>query len=145
MQNERVSANCVTCSSPPPSHSAASFARSVEHDYSAGSRRLARTAGTTPSYAERCSPCEHSPTGAAPIPASSGQTLRYRLDRSGDRQLNRALHQIILTRRRIHPPTVDYIERRVREGKSRREATRCLKRYLARKLYRLLEHPPATA
>src|SRR5262249_17499939 len=83
--------------------------------------------------------------GAAPIPASSGQTIRHRLDRSGDRQLNRALHQIILTRRRMHPPTVDYIERRVREGKSRREATRCLKRYLARKLYRLLEHPPATA
>jgi transposase len=83
--------------------------------------------------------------GAAPIPASSGQTIRYRLDRGGDRQLNRALHQIVLTRRRIHRPTIDYIERRVREGKSRREATRCLKRYLARTLYRLPEHPPATA
>ena len=83
--------------------------------------------------------------GAAPIPASSGQTIRYRLDRGGDRQLNRALHQIVLTRRRIHQPTIDYIERRVRQGKSRREATRCLKRYLARTLYRLLEHPPATA
>jgi transposase len=83
--------------------------------------------------------------GAAPIPASSGQTIRYRLDRGGDRQLNRALHQIVLTRRRMHRPTIDYIERRVREGKSRREATRCLKRYLARSLYRLLEHPPATA
>jgi transposase len=83
--------------------------------------------------------------GAAPIPASSGQTIRYRLDRGGDRQLNRALHQIILTRRRMHRPSIDYIERRVREGKSRREATRCLKRHLARNLYRLLEHPPATA
>ncbi len=83
--------------------------------------------------------------GAAPIPASSGQTIRHRLDRSGDRQLNRALHQIILTRRRMHLPTIDYIERRVQEGKSRREATRCLKRYLARNLYRLLEHPPAAA
>jgi transposase len=82
--------------------------------------------------------------GAAPIPASSGQTTRYRLDRSGDRQLNRALHQIVITRRRTHRPTIDYIERRVREGKSRREATRCLKRYLARNLYRLLEHPPLT-
>ena len=82
--------------------------------------------------------------GAAPIPASSGQTIRYRLDRGGDRQLNRALHQIVLTRRRVHPPTIDDIERRVREGKSRREATRRLKRYLARNLYRLLEHPPAT-
>jgi transposase len=78
--------------------------------------------------------------GCAPIPASSGQTIRYRLDRSGDRQLNRALHMILVTRRRTHPPTIAYIERRVREGKSRREATRCLKRYLARNLYRLLEH-----
>jgi transposase len=83
--------------------------------------------------------------GAAPIPASSGQTIRYRLDRGGDRQLNRALHQIVLTRRRIHQPTIDYIERRVREGKSRPEATRCLKRHLARNLYRLLQHPPTTA
>jgi transposase len=83
--------------------------------------------------------------GTAPIPASSGQTIRYRLDRSGDRQLNRALHQIIVTRRRIHAPTIDYIERRTSEGKTRREATRCLKRYLARSLYRLLEHGPPLA
>ncbi len=80
--------------------------------------------------------------GAAPIPASSGQTVRYRLDRSGDRKLNRALHQIIVTRRRTHRPTIDYINRRMPEGKSRRDATRCLKRYLARNLYRLLENPP---
>ena len=63
--------------------------------------------------------------GAAPIPASSGQTIRYRLDRSGDRKLNRTLHQIIVTRRRTHPPTIAYIERRLHEGKTRREATRC--------------------
>jgi transposase len=78
--------------------------------------------------------------GAAPIPASSGQTVRYRLDRSGDRKLNRALHLILVTRKRLHPPTIAYIERRVQEGKTRREANRCLKRYLARNLYRLLEH-----
>jgi transposase len=83
--------------------------------------------------------------GAAPIPASSGQTIRHRLDRSGDRQLNRALHQIILTRRRVHAPTIDYIQRRTQQGKTRRETTRCLKRYLARNLYRLLENPPTTA
>jgi transposase len=81
--------------------------------------------------------------GAAPIPASSGQTIRYRLDRGGDRKLNRTLHQIIVTRRRLHQPTIDYINRRTQQGRSRREATRCLKRYLARNLYRLLEHPPA--
>ena len=80
--------------------------------------------------------------GVAPIPASSGQTVRYRLDRSGDRRLNRALHLILVTRRRTHPPTISYIERRLQEGKSRREANRCLKRYLARSLYRLLENPP---
>jgi transposase len=83
--------------------------------------------------------------GCAPIPASSGQTVRYRLDRSGDRRLNRALHMILVTRRRAHPPTIAYINRRVQEGKSRREATRCLKRYLARSLYRLLEHGPPLA
>ena len=82
--------------------------------------------------------------GTAPIPASSGQTVRYRLDRSGDRKLNRALHLILVTRKRTHPPTIAYIERRMQEGKTRREATRCLKRYLARNLYRLLEHPPQT-
>ena len=79
--------------------------------------------------------------GTAPIPASSGQTIRYRLDRSGDRKLNRALHMILVTRKRTHPPTIAYIERRLTEGKTRREANRCLKRYLARSLYRLLEHP----
>ena len=84
--------------------------------------------------------------GAAPIPASSGQTIRYRLDRSGDRKLNRALHMILVTRKRSHPATIAYIERRLQEGKTRREANRCLKRYLARNLYRLLEHgaPPTT-
>jgi transposase len=84
--------------------------------------------------------------GAAPIPASSGQTIRYRLDRSGDRKLNRALHMILVTRKRSHPATIAYVERRLQEGKTRREANRCLKRYLARSLYRLLEHeaPPAT-
>jgi transposase len=78
--------------------------------------------------------------GAAPIPASSGQTIRYRLDRSGDRKLNRALYMILVTRKRSHPATIAYIERRLQEGKTRREANRCLKRYLARNLYRLLEH-----
>jgi transposase len=80
--------------------------------------------------------------GAAPIPASSGQTIRHRLDRSGDRKLNRTLHQIAVTRRRWHQPTIDYINRRAQEGKTKREATRCPKRYLARNLYRLLENPP---
>ena len=77
--------------------------------------------------------------GAAPIPASSGQTIRHRLDRGGDRQLNRALQTIVLTRRRHDPATIAYMHRRRSEGKTNREATRCLKRYLARHLYRVLE------
>jgi transposase len=78
--------------------------------------------------------------GCAPIPASSGQTIRYRLDRGGDRRLNRALHMILVTRRRSHPARISYIERRLQKGKSSREASRCLKRYLAGNLYRPLEH-----
>ena len=77
--------------------------------------------------------------GVAPVPASSGQTTRHRLSRGGDRQLNRALHTIVLHRRQHDPATRDYIARRVAEGKSRRDATRLLKRYLARHLYRLLQ------
>jgi transposase len=82
--------------------------------------------------------------GSAPIPASSGQTIRYRLDRGGDRQLNRALHTIIMIRRHSHAPTRAYVARRTSEGKTTREAVRCLKRYLARHLYRLLENAPST-
>jgi transposase len=77
--------------------------------------------------------------GVAPVPASSGQTVRHRLSRGGDRQLNRALHTVVLHRRQHDPKTSEYIARRVTEGKSRREATRLLKRYLARHLYRVLQ------
>jgi transposase len=78
--------------------------------------------------------------GVAPVPASSGKTARQRLSRGGDRQLNRALHTVVLHRRQHDPATREYIARRTAEGKSRREATRLLKRYLARHLYRLLQH-----
>jgi transposase len=77
--------------------------------------------------------------GVAPVPASSGQTQRHRLSRGGDRQLNRALHTIVLHRRQHDAATKDYIARRVAEGKTKRDATRLLKRYLARHLYRLLQ------
>jgi transposase len=77
--------------------------------------------------------------GVAPIPASSGQTIRHRLSRGGDRQLNRALHTVVLHRGQHDAATKVYIARRVAEGKSRRDATRSLKRYLARHLYRLLQ------
>lgn len=83
--------------------------------------------------------------GAPPIPASSGKVVRHRLDRGGDRQLNRALHTIVLTRRRRDAATIAYIARRVSEGKSEGDAVRCLKRYLARRLFRLLEGMPQVA
>lgn len=77
--------------------------------------------------------------GAAPIEASSGQVVRHRLNRGGDRQLNRALHTIIMIRQAHHAPTKAYTARRTRQGKSPREIRRCLKRLAARQLYRLLE------
>jgi hypothetical protein len=80
--------------------------------------------------------------GAAPIPASSGQTVRYRLNRSGDRQLNRTLHNIAVCRLRYDPATRTYAARRRSEGKTEPEIRRCLKRYIARQLFRRLEHPP---
>lgn len=80
--------------------------------------------------------------GVAPIPASSGQVVRYRLNRGGDRQLNCALHTIVLSRLTYHEETRRYAERRAAEGMSDREIRRCLKRYLARRLFKLLEATP---
>jgi transposase len=80
--------------------------------------------------------------GVAPIPVSSGRKDRHRLHRGGDRQLNRALHVIAITRARIDPQTRAYLERKRAEGKTNREALRCLKRHLARHIHRLLSMPP---
>jgi transposase len=77
-------------------------------------------------------------SGTNPIPASSGKTTRHRLNRSGDRALNRAIHAVALTRIRNCPRTRAYIDRRTTEGKIPREIRRCLKRYIARELYRAL-------
>jgi len=77
--------------------------------------------------------------GTNPIPASSGQVTRHRLNRGGDRQLNRALHTIVLVRLRTDPDTRAYMARRTAQGKSRRDAKRCLRRVIARQLFRLLE------
>jgi transposase len=79
--------------------------------------------------------------GSSPTEASSGKTCRHRLDCGGDRQANRALHSIVLTRLRINEQAKSYLERRLAEGKTRREAVRCLKRYTARELYKLITEP----
>jgi transposase len=86
--------------------------------------------------------------GTSPLEVSSGQTQRHRLNRGGDRALNKALHTIARTRMRSDPATKAYVARRRAEGKSNREIRRCLKRYIARQLYRVLTAamtPPTAA
>jgi transposase len=103
---------------------------------------IARTAG-----AERFPTDGHfaRQAGAAPIPASSGRRDRVRLNPGGDRQLNCALHRIAVTRARIDPATRAYLQRKQAEGKTRTEALRCLKRHLARRIWKLLQAPPEAA
>lgn len=79
--------------------------------------------------------------GIAPIKCSSGKRTRHRLHRGGDRQLNRALHVIAITRARIDPVTRAYLDRKEAEGKTKKAALRCLKRHLARRFYHLLIRP----
>jgi transposase len=80
--------------------------------------------------------------GVAPLEASSGRVRRHRLDRGGNRQLNCALHRIAVTQARVHPAARAYLERKQAEGKSRREAIRCLKRQLARVVFNTLKAGP---
>jgi transposase len=81
--------------------------------------------------------------GVAPLEASSGRVRRHRLDRGGNRQLNCALHRIAITQSRVHPAARAYVARKQAEGKSRREAIRCLKRQLARVVFNTLKASPA--
>jgi transposase len=77
--------------------------------------------------------------GSSPVEASSGKTVRHRLNRGGDRQANNALWVIALSRMACDQRTKDYVERRTKEGKSKEEIIRCLKRYIAREIYRDLK------
>ena len=83
--------------------------------------------------------------GASPIPASSGKTVRHRLNRGGNRQANTALYRIVVVRLRWHQPTRDYLTRRTKQGMSKREIIRCLKRYVAREVYAALQAPTVLA
>jgi transposase len=83
--------------------------------------------------------------GTAPIPASSGQTVRYRLNPGGDRQANNAIHTIAIIRAKHQPETRAYLERRIQEGKTKREALRSLKRHISRELYHRLTAIPLTS
>ena len=82
-------------------------------------------------------------SGVAPFEASSGRVQRHRLDRGGNRQLNAALYRIAITQARYHPAARAYLERKQAEGKSRREAIRCLKRQLARVVFNTFKASPA--
>jgi transposase len=82
--------------------------------------------------------------GAAPIPASSGNHTHHRLDRGGNRQLNCALHRLAVCKARLDPETAAYLARKQAEGKTRRDALRCLKRHLTRRVWQLLQPPSAT-
>jgi transposase len=102
---------------------------------------IGRTAGARRFPTEACF-ARHA--GTAPIPASSGNTTRHRLHRGGDRQLNRAIHIIALCRARHDPQTRAYLARKHAEGKTKREALRCLKRHLARHIWQILYADPTS-
>jgi transposase len=85
-----------------------------------------------PAWAKLC--------GVCPIPASSGMTSRYRLNRGGHRQANSALYRTVIVRMRFHQPTIEYVARRTADGKTKQEIIRCLKRYVAREVWGYL-HP----
>ena len=86
--------------------------------------------GSEASFANVC--------GVSPVEASSGKVVRHRLNRGGNREANRALYMICLARMRRDRRTQGYVARRTAEGRSKREIIRCLKRYLAREVYRVL-------
>ena len=100
---------------------------------------IGRTAGAERFATDACFARQ---AGSAPIPCSSGQRTQHRLDRGGDRQLNRALHTIAIVRASRDPATREYLARKRAEGKTDKGALRCLKRYLARHFWRLLAEPP---
>jgi transposase len=83
--------------------------------------------------------------GTAPLPASSGKTVRHRLSRGGDRQANNAIHTIALMRAKHQPETRAYLDRRISEGKTKREALRALKRHISRDLFKRLASVPLTS
>ena len=83
--------------------------------------------------------------GACPIPASSGKTKRHRLNRTGNRQANAALYRVVVVRMRGHQPTLDYVQRRTAEGRSKPEIIRCLKRCVAREIFGYLCRPQTPA
>ena len=100
------------------------------------------TAGDNPERLVREGSFAHL-TGTAPLDASSGKQQRHRLNRGGDRDANCALYQIALTRSSVDEDTKLYLKRRIAAGKTKKEAFRCLKRYIAREVHQILVRTPA--
>ena len=128
----------------------------LEQRVTGTSTRTARAAGVVPrspppncwlrsarSAASAPTPSSPATVASHPLEASSGSTQRHRLDRGGNRQLNAALYRIAITQARYHPAARAYLERKKAEGKTRREAIRCLKRLLARVVFHTLKANPA--
>ena len=124
----------ASATSPTTTAAAAALRRQVTHS---PHRKTARAFPTLDGEEPLC--------GASPIPASSGKTVRHRLNRGGNRQANTALYRIVVVRLRWHQPTRDYLTRRTKEGLSKREIIRCLKRYVAREVFAALHTPTALA
>lgn len=83
--------------------------------------------------------------GISPVPAGSGMSSgRHRINHGGHRQLNAAIYRVVIGRMRFHQPTIDYVARRTSEGKPKRDIIRCLKRYVIREVYQLINTNPAT-
>ncbi len=103
-------------------------------------RRCSSPPATTPNGLRNEATFAHL-CGASPLDASSGKQEHHRLNRGGDRQANSALWRIVITRMVYDPRTRDYIERRTNEGLTKKEAFRCLKRYIAREVFNALPRP----
>lgn len=113
----------------------------IDNIVGCGSLTAAKIVGETAGIDRfRSEGCYARSAGTAPVPVSSGRTDRHRLDRGGNRQLNLAIHRIAIYQARVCPRARGFLERKQAEGKTRREALRCLKRHITRRLYTLLMH-----
>ena len=118
----------------------AETAPALVHTFGVGADTAATlllTAGSNPERL-RSEPAFAALCGVNPIPASSGKTERHRLNRGGDRQANAALYRVVLVRLRYDERTREYMRRRTREGMTKSEVIRCLKRYVARQIFAIL-------
>ena len=142
-QNDVVAFAASLLNLPPPAYVAVETLSPMARAFYAENRRVAngkarRLLGWAPAYPDYRTGLRALKAMTSPIPASSGRIIRHRLNRGGDRHLNRTLHDILLTRWRTCQRTRAHIARRRAEGKTDPEICRCLKRYIARELYRSL-------